>query len=82
MTPAVSGRNKPWAPGVLQLENWAQGTSDRGGQDKSRKVRPVGRVGDAFNFKRAPNIANIRRNLPFLVMARRWPAFDTLWLAS
>jgi len=64
---------------VCWLGSWALGTSDRGGQDKSRKVRPVGRLEDGSNFSHAPNIANIQRNLPFLI-ARCFPSvFDTLW---
>jgi hypothetical protein len=31
--------------GSLQLGDWAQETSDRGGQDKAHKVRAVGRDG-------------------------------------
>src|SRR5207237_7438935 len=56
-----------WVLRVCWLGSWALGTSDRGGQDKSRKVRPVGRLEDGSNFSHAPNIANIQRNLPFLI---------------
>lgn len=42
-----------------------QGLVDRGWQDKSRKVRPVGRVRIASKFRYAPNIANICHNLSF-----------------
>ncbi len=48
--------------GRFGLGGWALGTSDRGGQDKSRKVRPVGRLEDVSNFNRATNIAKIRHN--------------------
>jgi hypothetical protein len=47
-------------------------------QDKSRKVRPVGRLGNTCNFNHAPNIAKIRHNLPFLPRCRSSSAFDTL----
>lgn len=55
-----------------------QAAADRGGQDKSRKVRPVGRVGNAGNFNHAPNIVNIPGTLPILPMHRYGSAFDTL----
>jgi hypothetical protein len=51
------------ALGSLQLGNWALETSDRGGQDKARKVRAVGRLKDGSNFNHAPNIAQYRRHL-------------------
>ena len=35
-------RKSPRVPRVCWLGSWALGTSDRGGQDKSRKVRRVG----------------------------------------
>jgi hypothetical protein len=50
-----------------------------GWQDKSRKVRPVGRLENAGDFKHAPNIAKIRHNLPFLPRSCFCSAFDTLW---
>ena len=61
-----------------KLMRWVLGGSDRGGQDKSRKVRPVGRLGNTCNFNHAPNIAKIRHNLPFLPRCRSSSAFDTL----
>jgi hypothetical protein len=57
---------------------WVLESSDRGGQDKSRNVRPVGRLGNICNFNHAPNIAKIRHNLPFLPRCRSSSAFDTL----
>jgi len=45
------------------LGGWALGTSDRGGQDKARKVRAVGRGEEGSNFSRAPNIARHRTHL-------------------
>ena len=51
MTARVSSRNPLCALGSLQLGNWALGTSDRGGQDKARKVRAVGRLEDGKQFQ-------------------------------
>jgi hypothetical protein len=51
------------ALGSLQLGNWAQETSDRRGQDKSRKVRPVGWLEDGSNFNHASNVARYRAHL-------------------
>lgn len=42
MTRTAFCRESPRVPRVGWLGSWALGTSDRGGQDKSRKVRPVG----------------------------------------
>lgn len=53
----ASCRNPMRVLGSLQLRDWAQGTSDRGGQDKARKVRAVGRGEEGSNFSLAPNIA-------------------------
>ena len=64
--------------GSLQLENWALGTSDRGGQDKARKVRAVGWGEEDSYFNHAPNIAKIRRTLPFSTTRYRTTTFDTL----
>jgi hypothetical protein len=78
MIASVSCRNPFCALGSLQFGNWAQGTSDRGGQDKARKVRAVGRLEDGSNFNQAPNIAKIQRTLPFST-TRYWiTTFDTL----
>lgn len=65
-------------PRVCCLGRWALGTSDRGGQDKSRKVRPVGWERMVSKFKHAPNIANIKRNFPFLLGACVCSIFVTL----
>jgi hypothetical protein len=56
----------------------AQGEVDRGWQDKSRKVRPVGRLGNVSKFKHASNIAKIQHNLPFLPERCSSSVFDTL----
>ena len=62
----------------VQLRDWARETSDRGGQDKARKVRAVGRLEDRSNFKHAPNIAKIQRTLRFSTTRYRTTTFDTL----
>jgi hypothetical protein len=56
---------------------WVLEGSDRGGQDKSRKVRPVGRSGNASKFNQARNIAKTGRNLPFLIERCSSSAFGT-----
>jgi hypothetical protein len=40
-----------------------RGFGDRGGQDKARKVRAVGRGEEGRNFNHAPNIARYRAHL-------------------
>lgn len=42
---------------------WGQGDTSHGLQDKSRKVRPVGRLGNASSYNDAPNITKIPHNL-------------------
>jgi hypothetical protein len=44
-----------------------QGISDRGWQDKARKVRAVGRLEDGSNFNHASNVTQYR---PHLAMFR------------
>ena len=78
MIARVSCRNPFCALGSLQFGNWAQGTSDRGGQDKARKVRAVGRLEDGSNFNHAPNIAKVQRTLRFSTTRDRTTTFDTL----
>jgi hypothetical protein len=78
MIASVSCRNPFCALGSLQFGNWAQGTSDRGGQDKARKVRAVGRLEDGSNFNHAPNIAKVQRTLRFSATRDRTTTFDTL----
>jgi hypothetical protein len=58
--------------------NWVLEGSDRGGQDKSRKVRPVGRSGNASKFSHTRNIAKTRHNLPFLIGRCSSSVFNTL----
>ena len=75
-----------WLPlrvvGSLRLRNWAREVSDRGVQDKSRKVRPVGRLGNASIFSHHPNIAKVKRNLPFSMARCSSLVFGTLWRAK
>jgi hypothetical protein len=61
-----------------KMMRMAQGEVDRGWQDKSRKVRPVGRLGNVSSFKHAPNIAKIQRNLSFAIGHCSFSFFDTL----
>ena len=63
MTASVSCCNLLCALGGLQLGSWTLETSDRGGQDKARKVRAVGRGEEGSNFNHAPNIAPYRSHL-------------------
>ena len=65
MTENASCRNPLRAPGSLQLGNWAQETSDRGGQDKNRKVRTVGWV---RNSAKSGLLANIAKRLSQLAL--------------
>ena len=50
MTRTVFCRKSPRVPRVCWLGSWAMGASDRGGQDKSRKVRTVGSVRNSAKF--------------------------------
>jgi hypothetical protein len=63
MTENASCRNPMCFLGSLRLKDWAQEASDRGGQDKARKVRAVGRAEESRNFKHAPNIARYRTHI-------------------
>jgi hypothetical protein len=62
----------------LKLGKRELGTIDRGWQDKSRKVRPVGRVRNSVKYCPASNIANVSDNLRFMATRRRHSTFDTL----
>src|SRR5258705_3751856 len=64
--------------GTPKSGNWVLEGSDRGGQDKSRKVRPVGRSGNASKFNHTRNIAKTRHNLPFLLARGFCSVFVTL----
>ena len=54
-----------------------RGETNRGGQDKSRKVRPVGWVRDECNFKLPSNIASNPGNVPFSAILSERSSFDT-----
>jgi hypothetical protein len=62
----------------FRIGNWALRTSDRGGQDKSRKVRPVGRSGIASKFKDRSNVARNSRTLHFFITRYQRSLFSTL----
>jgi hypothetical protein len=62
-------RKSPRVPRVSWLGSWALGTSDRGGQDKARKVRAVGRGEESSKFNRDPNIASYRAHLAMFANA-------------
>ena len=63
----------------FRLTRWALGTSDRGGQDKARKVRAVGW---GLEYPRIPvvlqTLRKIPRNLRFCASRYCRSAFDTL----
>jgi hypothetical protein len=50
MTRTAFCRKSPRVSRVCWLASWALGTSNRGGQDKSRKVRAVGWVRNRAKF--------------------------------
>ena len=78
MTRTAFCRKSPRVPRVCWLGSWALGTSDRGGQDKSRKVRPVGWLGNVSNFNHAHNIAKNWHTLQILPGRCSSSVFDTL----
>jgi hypothetical protein len=55
-----------------------EGRTNRRGQDKSRKVRPVVRSGNVSNFNHAHNIAKNWHTLPILPGRCSSSVFDTL----
>jgi hypothetical protein len=65
MTAFAFSRQWPRVLGKFSHGGWPLGTSDRGGQDKSRKVRPAGWVRNSAKFKLVRNIARVSRNLRF-----------------
>jgi hypothetical protein len=65
--------------GKLRLGGWALGTSDRGGQDKNRKVRTVGWVRNSAKFRFVAHIAKFSRNLDLLTTRYLRSTFDTPW---
>ena len=82
MTRTAFCRKSPRVPRGSWVGSWALGTSDRGGQDKGRKVRPVGWLGNGRNFRRASNIAKVRRTLPISRCSCPFLSFATLRRAS
>jgi hypothetical protein len=78
MTENASCRMPLRVLGSLQLGNWAQGTSDRVWQDKSRKVRSVGWVRNSAKFSLVQNIARVSRNLRSSATNYRPTTFYTL----
>ncbi len=61
-----------------KLMRWALGGSDRGGQDKNRKVRTVGWVRNSARSGLFGNIASLSRNLHFSTTRYRRSTIDTL----
>ena len=64
------------------LAGRAEGRGNRRGQDKSRKLRPIGRLRIVSNFNHAPNIAKLRDSLPFLSSLCPSSVFGTLRRAA
>lgn len=78
MTNSASYRMPLRVLGSVQLGDWARETSDRGRQDKARKVRAVGWEKEGSNFNHAPNIAKIQRTLAISTTRSQTTTFDTL----
>jgi hypothetical protein len=79
MTASVSCCNLLCALGGLQLGNWTLETSDRGRQDKARKVRAVGRDGEHREIAAIQQtLRTIERTLRLLATRYRRSTFDTL----
>jgi len=78
MIASVSCRNPFCALGSLQFGNWAQGTSDRGGQDKARRVRAVGWGKRVAISTMLQTLHHIERTLRCLLTRSRRSTFDTL----
>ena len=78
MTKSASCRMRLRALGSLQLGSWALETSDRGGQDKVRKVRAVGRDGLYLQIPAIRHtLHHIRRTLRLSATRYRRSTFDT-----
>jgi hypothetical protein len=61
------------------IGSWALGANDRGGQDKARKVRAVGRGGEHREIPAIrQTLRHIRRTLRLSVTRYRRSTFDTL----
>ena len=79
MTRTAFCRKSPRVPRVCWLGSWALGTSDRGGQDKARKVRAVGWGRVARRNPVMPQTLHCsQRNLGFAATRYRHSAFRTL----
>lgn len=78
MTAFAFSRERLRTSGKFRLGGWALGTSDRGGQDKNRKVRTVGWVRNSAKFRLSRNIAKVSRNLRFSTTHYRATTFFTL----
>ncbi|MBM7487750.1 hypothetical protein JOE52_006732 [Bradyrhizobium canariense] len=78
MTPIAFPRMLSKLVATLRVVGREPGVGDRGGQDKSRKVRPVGCGRNCIDFNDPENIANGRRNLGFVVTLRCCSVFDRL----
>jgi hypothetical protein len=78
MTAFAFSRAWQRALGRFRLARWALGGSDRGGQDKSRKVRTVGWVRNGAKFRLSRNIARVSRNLRLSATHYRPTTFCTL----
>ncbi len=79
MTAFAFSRQWPRVLGKFRLGGWPLGMSDRGGQDKSRKVRTVGWVGNSAKFRLVAHVAKFSRNLDLSTTRYLRSAFDTLW---
>ena len=66
------------APARSKLMRWALRGSDRGGQDKNRKVRTVGWVRNSAKFGLVAHIAKFSRNLDLSTTRYRRSTIDTL----
>jgi hypothetical protein len=79
----IAFRHGPWEVlASLKVLGRVQGEIDRGWQDKSRKVRPVGRLGNVRNINHAANIAKLRHSLSLLPRCWSSSAYNTLRLAK
>ena len=78
MTEGASCRKPLRALGSLRLGSCALETSDRGGQDKARKVRAVGRDGEHWEILAIQQtLRHIRRTLRLSGTRYRRSTFDT-----
>jgi len=65
MTRAAFHRRPLRSPVSFRIDKWALRMSDRGGQDKSRKVRTVGWVGNRAKFSMFATHCEHLRQLAF-----------------